>query len=311
MPKMMPNQILVGSFIQQKRSELNYTQEHLAKLIGVSKAAVSNWENGVSMVDVKYLIPLSHVFAVNADELLFPKFQPEKNEFYYYADLFKRMLSDELEEKSLCDKIIELYIQSKIETANLIKEYFSSENEEILDAIQRINKFGLAFYFVWSSIEKDLMNDVLQHIKEEKIDLKEIHPEDLIDTCWSDYEYNKDGTIKRNENSIFCDLFNMFYEETCEEISIAAENAYYHFVIYRAILLEKMIDNCSSSIVVKYIRTFSQEYKNFMLKNLFNKSKHKINNKIKKILRILLKAGCKFINDNGEDLTHLIYEKCI
>lgn len=310
MPKKMPNQIFVGMFIQQKRSELNYTQEYLAKLIGVSKTAVSNWENGVSMVDVKYLIPLTNVFGINVDELLFPTFQLEKNEFCYYTELFKQMLSDDLVDEGVCNKLIELYIQSKIEVSKLIKEYFLTGEETFIEMIQHTNKFGLAFYVPRCSIDKSYMKEILNIINEEKVDLNEIHIGDYIDTCWSEYEYDVDGSIRKEKDSIFYTIFNMLYEKSEETIDEMQEKAYYHFIVDRAILLEQIINKCSKRLVIKYIKTFSQEYRNDLITNLYKLQKKKIDSKAKKILQILLSAGCKYIKD-GEDLTHLVYEKCL
>ena len=306
----MPNQISVGNFVQLKRNELNYTQEYLAKLIGISKTAVSNWENGVSMVDIKYLVPLANIFAVKVDEILFPNFQLEKNEFYYYTDLFNKMLSDELEDKSVCDKIIELYIQCKIEVADLLKEYFLTGNEDIIEKIQCINKFGLAFYATNRSIEKVYMREIFQIINDEKLNLNELHTGDFIDTCWSKFEFDESGYVRKEKDSIFHILFDMLYVRDSDDPNDWQEKSYYHFAIDRAILLEKIIENCSSNLAVKYIKTFSQEYRNELIENLYESKKKKINNKVKKVIKLLLRAGCKYIKGE-EDLTHIIYEKCI
>lgn len=310
MPRKMPNQIFVGSFIQFKRSELNYTQEHLARLIGVTKTAVSNWENGVSMVDVKYLVPLANAFGVKVDNLLFPNFQFEKNEFYYYTDLFKQMLDDKLQDKSLCDKIIELYIQCKIEVASLLKEYFITEDETIIEKIQRINKFGLCFCGENSSIDHYQASRWLELFKKYQGTLDEKDICDWIDTGWCRYDINIDGTIYEELGSTIYTYLKIFFDKVYEEASETNANIYYYFMVDRSLLLEKIVCNCSSSLAVKYIKTFSQEYRNSLIKNLYKSRNQKIDSATKKILKIFLRAGCKYIKE-GVDLTHLIYEKCI
>lgn len=310
MPKKMPNQISVGNFIQLKRSELNYTQEYLARVIGVTKTAVSNWENGVSMVDVKYLVPLANVFGVRIDNLLFPSFQFEKNEFYYYTDLFKQMLDDKLQDKSVCDKIIELYIQCKIEVSTLLKEYFITEDETIIEKIQRINKFGLRFCGKNSSIDHYQASRWLEVFKKHQDTLNEKDICDWIDTGWYRHDFNIDGTIYKEADSAFYTYLKIFFDRVCEETSDTNANWYYYFMVNRSILFEKIVCNCSSSLAVKYIKTFSQEYKNSLIKSAFKSKKQKIDSLTKKILKILLRAGCRYIKD-GEDLTHLVYEKCI
>ena len=139
------NQIEVGAFIQKKRAELNYTQEYVAEALGISKTAVSNWENGVSMVDVKYLVPLSNLFSVKIDDILFPNLTVLDNLYTQTGELFQNMLHGKTKEKKLCNKLIEMYIQAKNNVVKLWKEYLVTFDEKILDRIVILNKFGFAF----------------------------------------------------------------------------------------------------------------------------------------------------------------------
>ncbi len=60
----------IGNQIQWLRKKKNMTQETLAAEMGVSIAAVSKWENGVSMPDIMMLCALADFFEVTTDELL-------------------------------------------------------------------------------------------------------------------------------------------------------------------------------------------------------------------------------------------------
>ncbi|MBD8048280.1 helix-turn-helix domain-containing protein [Clostridium faecium] len=60
----------IGEVICKLRKERAITQEQLASFIGVSMAAVSKWENGVSYPDITLLPVLAKFFNVTIDKLL-------------------------------------------------------------------------------------------------------------------------------------------------------------------------------------------------------------------------------------------------
>ena len=60
----------IGEKIKSKRKELEYTQEELANILYVTKAAVSKWENGESYPDITLLPSIASFFGVSCDELL-------------------------------------------------------------------------------------------------------------------------------------------------------------------------------------------------------------------------------------------------
>ncbi|MBE6563429.1 MAG: helix-turn-helix transcriptional regulator [Ruminococcaceae bacterium] len=59
----------IGDKIKEKRKELELTQEALANMLGVSKAAVSKWENEESYPDITILPQIAQLFHVTMDEL--------------------------------------------------------------------------------------------------------------------------------------------------------------------------------------------------------------------------------------------------
>ena len=59
----------IGEKIKAKRRERDYTQEELANILGVSKAAVSKWENDESFPDVTMLPQIAQLFHITMDEL--------------------------------------------------------------------------------------------------------------------------------------------------------------------------------------------------------------------------------------------------
>ena len=60
----------LGEVLKQHRVDCNMTQEFVAEAIGVSRQAVSKWENGTSDPSTSNLIALAKLFKVSAEELL-------------------------------------------------------------------------------------------------------------------------------------------------------------------------------------------------------------------------------------------------
>ncbi len=59
-----------AQIILMKRQELQLTQEDIAKYVGVTRAAVSKWEKGLSYPDITLLPKLATFFNVSIDKLL-------------------------------------------------------------------------------------------------------------------------------------------------------------------------------------------------------------------------------------------------
>ena len=59
----------IGEIIKAKRRERDLIQEELANILGVSKAAVSKWENDESYPDITLLPQIAQLFHITMDEL--------------------------------------------------------------------------------------------------------------------------------------------------------------------------------------------------------------------------------------------------
>jgi DNA-binding XRE family transcriptional regulator len=62
--------ISLGDALRQHRTECKMTQEFVAETLGVSRQAVSKWENGTSDPTTSNLIALAKLYGVSAEELL-------------------------------------------------------------------------------------------------------------------------------------------------------------------------------------------------------------------------------------------------
>ena len=60
----------IGKRIKKAREECKMTQEFVAEAIGVSRQAVSKWENGTSDPSTSNLIAIAKVFQISPEELL-------------------------------------------------------------------------------------------------------------------------------------------------------------------------------------------------------------------------------------------------
>lgn len=61
---------MLGDVIYGLRSSRNLSQVDLAKKLGVSKQAVSNWENNNILPSIDMLVRISRFFSVSTDYLL-------------------------------------------------------------------------------------------------------------------------------------------------------------------------------------------------------------------------------------------------
>lgn len=62
--------LIIGSVIKNKRKELGMTQEECASALGVTKAAVSKWENAETYPDITLLPSIADLFSISIDSLL-------------------------------------------------------------------------------------------------------------------------------------------------------------------------------------------------------------------------------------------------
>ncbi|MCI2057390.1 MAG: helix-turn-helix domain-containing protein [Oscillibacter sp.] len=59
-----------GEQIKKVRKDRNLTQQDMAEKLGISRQAVSNWENDKNLPDIEMLISMSRVFHLTLDELI-------------------------------------------------------------------------------------------------------------------------------------------------------------------------------------------------------------------------------------------------
>ncbi len=60
----------LGEAIKEHRTRCKMTQEFVAETLGVSRQAVSKWENGTSDPSTSNLVALAKLYGISAEELL-------------------------------------------------------------------------------------------------------------------------------------------------------------------------------------------------------------------------------------------------
>ena len=60
----------LGEKIAKQRKELNYTQEQLADILGVSRQSISKWESDIAYPETDKLIELGKLFDCSMDYML-------------------------------------------------------------------------------------------------------------------------------------------------------------------------------------------------------------------------------------------------
>ena len=60
----------LGEVLKEHRINCNMTQEFVAEAVGVSRQAVSKWENGTSEPSTSNLIALANLYGISVDEIL-------------------------------------------------------------------------------------------------------------------------------------------------------------------------------------------------------------------------------------------------
>lgn len=105
--------INIGAVIARERKRRGMTQGEVADFVGVSKAAVSKWELGISLPDITLLPKLSGLFSISLEELLdYEATLPEEAVREVRDRLFEEFQSDAASAFDHLDVIVRLHYSS-------------------------------------------------------------------------------------------------------------------------------------------------------------------------------------------------------
>lgn len=171
-----------ASLLKQLRNNYSYTIQKVATLLGVSKAAVSKWENGDD-ITTEHLYDLSKLYNVSFSELYNGKLDSEDNSDYWQRnyDLSNFEIDDDITNKNVDN------LKTLFDHCNMVKKRFFKllpkwSNEELSNNeleefkfIKQYFKFDVNYYayikygprhiaFVNEDTEKEFINEVLTNI---------------------------------------------------------------------------------------------------------------------------------------------------
>lgn len=64
------NMIDIGKYLSELRKYYKITQDELAGRLGVTRQAISKWENGVTLPDIEMLMKLSEIYGISINDIL-------------------------------------------------------------------------------------------------------------------------------------------------------------------------------------------------------------------------------------------------
>lgn len=127
----------IGSRIKEKREELGITQTELAKIVGVSKGSIGNYESGVSAPNEKILFKLFKALKCDANFLYQDDMKAfsKENEFSVSSNekaMIKKYRSLDTYGKELIDKALDVEYR-RCESQNSMNTYNHSDTITIAE----------------------------------------------------------------------------------------------------------------------------------------------------------------------------------
>ncbi len=93
------NRNMISKYLQFLRKRNNYTQDGLAKELGISRQAVSKWETGLTIPDLEVLLTISKLYDISINDILEPKILPQKiTDFEQIVTISEKKLKEVLEQ---------------------------------------------------------------------------------------------------------------------------------------------------------------------------------------------------------------------
>ncbi len=124
----------IGKRIQNARQNTNLTQEQSAKVLGVSRQTISNWENEKTYPDIISVVKMSDLYSISLDCLL-----KEDASMSNYLDYLAES-TNVVKSKSRLAKLVLIISYITIWAISLIVFWFFTSGSDAL---------GYSFMFLW------------------------------------------------------------------------------------------------------------------------------------------------------------------
>lgn len=165
------NVTVVEERIYTIREKSGYTQEELAKKLGVSRSLVNNWENGYANISLKQLIKLAYIYQVPIDYLLGIINEIDHHVYRYVETMDLKKIGFKLKEIRKNNKMTQDKFAKKIDTKRSSISYYEIGKMMIstADLKQICETFGVSADYIVGNITDNINRD-----KKHKLKVKDI-----------------------------------------------------------------------------------------------------------------------------------------
>lgn len=149
------------------RERIGYTQEELAKKLGVSRSLVNNWENGYANISLKQLIMLAYIYQVPIDYLLGIIEEIDNYEYHYIDTMDLKSIGLKLKEIRKTNKMTQDKFAQKIDTKRSSISYYEIGRMMIstADLKQICETFGVSADYIVGNINNNITRNKKQKLK--------------------------------------------------------------------------------------------------------------------------------------------------
>ncbi len=118
------NMNIISKYLQFLRKNSNYTQDDLAKKLGISRQAVSKWETGTAIPDLEVLLKISKLYDITINDILEPKIQPQRiTDFEQISTISEKELKEVLKQFD-ADSLVTALMGASPETNSFCERLF-------------------------------------------------------------------------------------------------------------------------------------------------------------------------------------------
>ncbi len=118
------NMNIISKYLQFLRKKSNYTQDDLAKKLGISRQAVSKWETGMTIPDLEVLLKISKLYDITINDILEPKIQPQRiTDFEQISTISEKELKEVLKQFDT-DSLVTALMGASPETNSFCERLF-------------------------------------------------------------------------------------------------------------------------------------------------------------------------------------------
>ena len=157
------NMNIISKYLQFLRKSHNYTQDDLAKKLGVSRQAVSKWETGTAIPDLDVLLEISKLYDITINDILEPRIQPQKiTDFEQISTISEKEVKEALKQFDAASLVTALMGASP-ETNSFCERMFPDIDFEVVR-----NNIGR----IRIEIVEDMQNQIVDMINLQAVDGK-------------------------------------------------------------------------------------------------------------------------------------------